>query len=74
LKFKRKPCKVAKKYEQGKCKKGSWHKRHKRTLLFPINKVVDMKKTSDVEKEIFSNENLLKKSLKKTIMKELASP
>ncbi len=54
--------------------KGSWHKRHKRTLLFSINKVVDMKKTSDVEKEIFSNENLLKKSLKKTMMKKLASP
>jgi hypothetical protein len=39
--------------------------RHKRTLLFPINKVVDMKKTSDVGKEIFSNENLLKKGLKR---------
>jgi hypothetical protein len=33
-----------------------------------------MKKTSDVGKEIFSNENLLKKSLKKTMMKKLASP
>jgi hypothetical protein len=54
--------------------KGSWHKRHKRTLLFSIDKVVDMKKTSDVGKEIFSNENLLKKSLKKTMMKKLASP
>jgi hypothetical protein len=54
--------------------KGRWHKRHKRTLLFPINKVVDMKKTIDVGKEIFSNENLLKKSLKKTMMKKLASP
>jgi len=33
-----------------------------------------MKKTTDVGKEIFSNENLLEKSLKKTMMKTLPSP
>jgi hypothetical protein len=52
-------------------RKGSWHKRHKKTLLFPINKVVDMKKIVLLEKKFSLMKTCWKKAWRKQWWKSL---